>query len=543
MAAMKEKIIDTMFEGITPGFNRLSRYIGEVDSPEQLDRSRFSAAFLNDPDTSGNPEKVVHYLLSGHPDATAVFRRAIDYALGMPNGGIRNDDACGYDALRLSSGDKDFLEDARRESPLSKGTVLRVMELIPNILSSLVLDPNECDWELSDERNLSLPGETGERRVVNGWLVHNSDHAGQIYNSGFRRGNYIGYLAYGYKGHDRQGKYGFAYRLDDAPSPGERHRNNGLKYTYAEPGASIVFKGSGVVVDHAGDRERQVIFDISEPSGCFLVKYDGDTGKSSFGDEGWSVYGKNPARPLLSNRSYRECLEWIGRNGDGYSSQMRSWVGGPLRESIGVRRMDAITECMGHIADGRLRKVLAEGYMAIMEGGVVCSDLRPLYRFLVATGDWNEMPKTGMHTTKLKLKTDDDIKRYAQEHLSTEESRSFNSGIPFSGTNQSDNGHGRKNLMNDIKQAYKVACQCEYELKGHDVSKMVWPGKAQAFMDKFFRGMRLWEPPADDSYPPNELDDRLGLAAPHVDTVDGQTFDAPWKAYADKNRAAKMRRR
>ena len=545
MDGCAEKIQDTMLEGITPGFNALSRYIREVDSPEHLDRSKFATAFTNDYSTKGDPEKVVHYLVSGNRDALRTFRRAIDYALGMGIRNMRNSEACEYEALRLSNKEKDMLRAARDEMPLTADTAISVMETIPNILSSIVLDPSISDWDLSDERNLSQPEDSAERRVINGWLVHNTDHAGQIYNSGFRRGNYLGYLAYGYKANDRQGKYGFAYRLADAPVPGERHRNHGLKYTYVEPGASIVFRGSGVVVDHDGDRERQVIFDINEPKGCFLVKYDGVMGIANFDTASWSVYGKNPSRPLLAKKTYRDCLNWISENGDSYASQMRMWDGLPLRESAttGEKKMNAITECMSHIADANLRKVLVEGYMAILEGGVVCSDLRPLYKFLVATGDWVEMPKTGMHTTKLKIKADDNIIKYAQEHLGTEESRSFNSGIPFSGTNQSDNGHGRKNLMNDIKQAYKIACQCEYEVKNHDVSKMVWPKKAQQFMDKFFRGMTLWTPPNEISYSTDQIDDQLMAAEPHVDTVDGQTFDAPWKAYAAKNKAAKMRRR
>lgn len=37
-----------MLEGITPGFNALSRYIREVDSPEHLDRSKFATAVTND---------------------------------------------------------------------------------------------------------------------------------------------------------------------------------------------------------------------------------------------------------------------------------------------------------------------------------------------------------------------------------------------------------------------------------------------------------------------------------------------------------------
>ena len=169
MNGCAEKIQDTMFEGITPGLNALSRYIREVDSPEHLDRSKFATAFTStllanarisstsyQPYfTKGDPEKVVHYLVSGNRDALRTFRRAIDYALGMDIRNMRNSEACEYEALRLSNKEKDMLRAARDEMPLKVETAISVMETIPNILSICKEKPYGQDVETSIWRSLS----------------------------------------------------------------------------------------------------------------------------------------------------------------------------------------------------------------------------------------------------------------------------------------------------------------------------------------------------------------------------------------------------
>jgi hypothetical protein len=149
--------------------------------------------------------------------------------------------------------------------------------------------------------------------VVNGWLVHNTDHAWDIWNYGFQYGNDMGSLAYTNAGSTRGKEFGdylFAFPIDDAPSPSYR---DGMKYG----NASVVFVGTGNEFWHSGDQENQVIFDRRQPTGCFIVDKDDDGN--------WGVFGKDMYKPVVRFEDYDDCLDWIQRNGYDYRKQMRMW--------------------------------------------------------------------------------------------------------------------------------------------------------------------------------------------------------------------------
>ena len=156
--------------------------------------------------------------------------------------------------------------------------------------------------------------------VVNGWLVHNSDNAWDIWREGFKYGDDMGELAYSNAGSTKgkdHGDYLFAFPIDDAPSPTYR---DGLKYGKA----SIVFIGTGNEFYHYGDQEDQVIFDRRQPKGCFIVSkmdYDNEDGWAEY----WCVIGENERHPLYHDEDYDACLDWIERNGDRYLKAMRMW--------------------------------------------------------------------------------------------------------------------------------------------------------------------------------------------------------------------------
>lgn len=314
-----------LLEGIGPSFVELNRYLREINEPSPEYPERF-ARLWDTQNGLGTVEGVVHFLSSGTPDARDTLSDILKMATGAkvpladpPSDRARDE----IDGL----GDKELfrLKDIMLSGDDSRETVVAVLDTVPAVAMD-VLGISLGGWENSDERNLELPETPGESRVINGWLVHNSDRANAIYDEGFRMGNPVGYLAYGKNGKDDSDVYAFAYLLEDAPAPGERTSGNGLKYTFDGPGASIVFRGSGNVVRHAGDAERQVIFDKTEPDGCYLVAFTGEPGTGgSYDEPGWGVYGKNPGRALVSGRYYRECLDWIGRNGDAYRSQMKKW--------------------------------------------------------------------------------------------------------------------------------------------------------------------------------------------------------------------------
>lgn len=314
-----------LLEGIGPSFTELNRYLREINEPSPAYPERFAEEW-NSRNETGTAEGVLHFLSAGTPEAAESFTDILNLALGkrVPLAEPLSDRA--RDEIDGLTGKELFrLKDILLSGDTSRKTVSDVLDMVPQTAME-VLGISMGNWENSDERNLTLPENPSESRVINGWLVHNSDRANRIYEEGFRKGNPVGYLAYGKDGRDEDDVYAFAYLLKDAPAPGERTSGNGLKYTFGGSGASVVFRGSGNVVNHAGDVERQVIFDKNEPTGCFLVAFTGEPGiGGSYDEPGWGVYGKNPGRPLVSGRYYRDCLDWIERNGDLYSGQMKNW--------------------------------------------------------------------------------------------------------------------------------------------------------------------------------------------------------------------------
>jgi hypothetical protein len=322
-----------ILEGIGPGFTELRNYLKEIDSPEEPEDGPFSDRW-NMSGEVGTPGKVVHFLTSGMPEAREAWKDIIDMGLGETITFVSATPEVRRESARLNRKEENFLRSVRNIDEITPDDALAVLNILPETVMA-VCHPVTSNWSNSDERNLTFPDDPSSRQIVNGWLVHNSDRAMDIYRQGFRRGNSLGYLAFGRPSDSRDDRYGFAYLMDDAPAPGERNPSGGLKYTDEGSGKSIVFRGSGSVVDHASDMERQVIFDIAEPDSCFLVtRANAPKAEiNGYNDSNWEVYGKNPERPLLKGKSYRECLAWIRDNGDAYAGQMRRWDRRPLGEA------------------------------------------------------------------------------------------------------------------------------------------------------------------------------------------------------------------
>lgn len=187
---------------------------------------------------------------------------------------------------------------------LDENDTYRILEAVPQYAVEHIRNSDEY-------LNSDYSAMTFNHTVVNQWLVHNTDHAWDIWSDGFMYGNDVGQLAYSNAGSTQGkefGEYLFAFPIDDAPSPSYR---DGLKYGKA----SVVFVGTGNEFFHYGDDENQVIFDRRQPSGCFVVDKE---------DEVWNVYGKDMYRPLISSE-YDRCLEWIKKNGADYAGQMKMW--------------------------------------------------------------------------------------------------------------------------------------------------------------------------------------------------------------------------
>lgn len=310
-----------LFEGMGPSFTELRRYLNDINDTGDTGTPDF-ADMWECTGQPGTPAGVIHFLSAGRPEGRRALTDIIRMGLGENLRFVADNADTLTEKENLDDGARFFLRSAGESRDDDIGTITRILDTVPNCAIA-VLSEMMGDWYNSDERNLGLPDEPDTGRVINGWLVHNSDRAERIYEEGFRVGNPIGYLAYGKRGETDDDRYGFAYRIEDAPSPGENTTLPGLKYTFNGAGSSIVFMGTGNVVDHYGDREKQVIFDINEPTGCFLVKFDGPGG--AYAEPYWAVFGKNPGRPLVSGKTYRGCLDWIQENGWQYRNQIKEW--------------------------------------------------------------------------------------------------------------------------------------------------------------------------------------------------------------------------
>lgn len=186
--------------------------------------------------------------------------------------------------------------------------------------------------------------------------------------------------------------------------------------------------------------------------------------------------------------------------------------------SDGIRfagEMQTCTEGM----DARLANALVEAYNAILEAKVN-REMAPLYNFCIKSGDWVECP-AGKHEVKLELDTGKEIKDYVASHYPQgyEPRDAMLRKIAFSTTVNSDRAN-YKNKIAELHNAYKMACDAEYELSGYDESNLKWPVKMQQFMDKFCGGRTGWTPEAAN------LEDKTVKQAADVD---GQNEYEPTK--------------
>ena len=188
-------------------------------------------------------------------------------------------------------------------------------------------------------------------------------------------------------------------------------------------------------------------------------------------------------------------------------------------------------ECIEGIGNRPLAEALTAGYAALVEAKV-CRDLRPVYNTIMATGDW-ELLDPGAHTTKVRLKVSPELMKYVLAHFNPNQCRPLTNSVLFTGTELSDKAHGVQNIVNNLKQAYELAARCEYEMNGHDPSKVTWVKKAQPFMDKYGHGKPVWTPPEKTDYSPGNNYGQVAENDPEYCTVttDGQSYECPWLKY------------
>ena len=164
--------------------------------------------------------------------------------------------------------------------------------------------------------------------------------------------------------------------------------------------------------------------------------------------------------------------------------------------SDGIRFAGEMKTCTEGM-DARLANALVEAYNAILESRVN-QVFTALYNFCIRSGDWIQCPP-GKHEVKVELDTGEEMRNFvARNYKQGYEPRdAMLRKIAFSTTKNSDH-RNFDNKITEMHAAYLMACDAEYELCGHDKSKMKWPARMQRFMDAFCDGRRGW-PPEDAS--------------------------------------------
>jgi len=168
-------------------------------------------------------------------------------------------------------------------------------------------DPAQApSWaHMSLQKQQLLPRQT--------WLAHFTDDPWSIASSGFKYGmmdvDRLGLTTYFKNTGDskKYGGYNFAFIADSKDA-----RWAASKHKYGKD--CVLFQNSGILVDHHGDQENQVIFRGSDvdPREIIVLKYDGDD---------WIVKGHVDTRRQsddLFKGSFEACVAWVKKNYNQY---------------------------------------------------------------------------------------------------------------------------------------------------------------------------------------------------------------------------------
>ena len=140
------------------------------------------------------------------------------------------------------------------------------------------------------------------------WLVHFSDHADSIATQGFTFGmddmDRLGLTTWYRDGAKKFGGYNFAFL---AESHHAQEAVMSRKYGHD----AIIFQSAGVLVDHHGDEETQVIFYGKEVDPRTLIMVRGEDSRH------WSVISRQTDRALFAG-TYPAVVNWIQTNHQQY---------------------------------------------------------------------------------------------------------------------------------------------------------------------------------------------------------------------------------
>lgn len=147
--------------------------------------------------------------------------------------------------------------------------------------------------------------------IKNQWLVHFSDTAQDIVSDGTFKYGVDNLARLGLTKHmsdvDKQyGGYNFAYRLQDVSKYARKRRT---EYKYGSDG--VIFKASGILVDHYGDEEPQVIFYGKSVTNIIYFNFNDGIDK-------WVIYSNKTNSPVVKFDELEDLLYWVEKNFDQY---------------------------------------------------------------------------------------------------------------------------------------------------------------------------------------------------------------------------------
>lgn len=142
------------------------------------------------------------------------------------------------------------------------------------------------------------------------WLIHFSDDADEIWQTGFKYGqpnmDRLALTSHQHKAQKSTGGYDFAFVASgrDAATAAKNSK-------YGRH--AVMFKAAGIPIYHYSDEETQVVFwgPSVPPSETVFLSRDGDD---------WAVMARRGRRKVLFTGEFRRCVAWVAANHAQYRS-------------------------------------------------------------------------------------------------------------------------------------------------------------------------------------------------------------------------------
>jgi len=153
--------------------------------------------------------------------------------------------------------------------------------------------------------------------IHNGWLIHFSDNADSISDSGFVFGtDEFNNLSYsGCRTGNKFGQgYNFAYDVNDFEKYYQSSRSSAPKYGKG----AVLFRASGIKVWHYGDEEYQVIFNGKTVNSVVYIRYnDADS------DYDWCIKNNRTRRIIVQDDNLAKLVKWYINNEAQYQTPVK----------------------------------------------------------------------------------------------------------------------------------------------------------------------------------------------------------------------------